>query len=206
MKYRIVADKKRKELLDYFQHSLNPFGTLSYEIDITNFYKNVKNKQLKFYSSFLFVILTSCNSIKEFRYRIKEQKIIEYLNIGISYTSLENETDLCFNTVEWTENFGKFYESAMKLKSEKRTRNIVARNEREDVVIASGAPFITFTAYQPIIKNKNFAVPQIIWGKFYKNCPNKIQLPISITTHHGLVDGVHIGNLNEEIQKRMAFF
>lgn len=49
----------------------------------------------------------------------------------------------------------------------------------------------------PMVDN---ATPLFDWGKYYEK-DGKIIIPISVQAHHSFVDGLHIGQFVEELQK-----
>lgn len=206
MDHKVASDNKRTEIFAFFQDFINPFSTLSYEIEITEFYSYIKDKQLKFYNSFMFIIMKSCNNIKEFRYRIKDGKIIEYKNVGLLFSYLNEEEDLIIKEIEYTESFKEFGERILEIKSSSTKNKTPEEKSKDDFIVISSTPWISFTGYVPALRNKNAGAPIILWGKFYKNYENKMLLPISLTKHHGLVDGLHIAKLNKEIDKNISLF
>ncbi|MDQ4139089.1 MAG: CatA-like O-acetyltransferase, partial [Bacteroidota bacterium] len=64
---------------------------------------------------------------------------------------------------------------------------------RVDVIHFSSIPWITFTA---LTHARSFtykdSVPKISFGKYFPE-QDKLWLPVSITVHHGLMDGYHVG-------------
>ena len=63
-----VTDQwKRKPYFDYFFKNIKTKYNITHHIDITDLYTQIKNNNLKFYPSFLFVIMKIINQNQEFR-------------------------------------------------------------------------------------------------------------------------------------------
>ena len=49
-------------------------------------------------------------------------------------------------------------------------------------------------------KTKRNATPLFDWGKYYEK-DGKVMIPISVQAHHSFLDGLHIGQFVEQLQK-----
>ncbi|MCP4176576.1 MAG: hypothetical protein GY756_02320 [bacterium] len=91
MKYTIVSDKIRQKIFEYFSNFNFPFLCITFEINITKFKEFISMKGLKFSSPILYILLQSCNKIKEFKRRILNDDIIEYDKVAISFPYLNKD-------------------------------------------------------------------------------------------------------------------
>ena len=70
-----------------------------------------------------------------------------------------------------------------------------------DVFQCSPMPWVTYTHISHTNCGKmDNATPLFDWGKFYEK-DGKVRIPISVQAHHSFVDGLHIGQFVEELQK-----
>ncbi|MEO1449114.1 MAG: CatA-like O-acetyltransferase, partial [Bacteroidota bacterium] len=73
--------------------------------------------------------------------------------------------------------------------------------ERDDYLFVTSIPWIHFTSFQhPINVTDPDSVPRISWGKFVKE-GERVWLPLSMQAHHALVDGWHMGQFFQEVEK-----
>lgn len=59
---------------------------------------------------------------------------------------------------------------------------------------------VTFEADVTEFKKKDNATPLFDWGKYYEK-DERVLIPISIQAHHSFVDGIHIGQFVDALQK-----
>lgn len=68
----------------------------------------------------------------------------------------------------------------------------------------SSAPLIPWITYTHISHTnsgkKENATPLFDWGKYYEK-ERKLLMPISVQAHHSFVDGLHIGQFADELQR-----
>ena len=70
-----------------------------------------------------------------------------------------------------------------------------------DVFQCSPMPWVTYTHISHTNSGKkDNATPLFDWGKYYEKC-GRILIPISIQAHHSFVDGIHIGQFVDALQK-----
>ena len=70
-----------------------------------------------------------------------------------------------------------------------------------DVFQCSPMPWVTYTHISHTNSGKkDNATPLFDWGKYYEK-GGRILIPISIQSHHSFVDGIHIGQFVDALQK-----
>ena len=70
-----------------------------------------------------------------------------------------------------------------------------------DVFQCSPIPWVTYTHISHTNSGKkDNATPLFDWGKYYEK-DGKVMIPISVQAHHSFVDGLHIGQFVEQLQK-----
>lgn len=204
MKYIDLNSWKRKAHYDLFKNIDYPHFNISAYIDISRIFSLIKKQNLSFFQTILFAVSYSANSIKELRYRIKEDKVVEYSKVNPSFTVLNKDDSFIFCTVEYSDDFNEFIINASKqmayaLASEK----IEQKFSRDDILYITSIPWISFTGItHSIHMHPVDSIPRISWGKYFET-NEKIQLPLSIQVHHALVDAFHIGKFFDNLQRLM---
>ncbi|MDV3428106.1 MAG: hypothetical protein LIR50_13990 [Bacillota bacterium] len=68
MKYINTENWKRKDHYNYFKQLDYPHFNICGNLDITNFYKYIKENELPFFISFLYAAVKTANDIEEFKF------------------------------------------------------------------------------------------------------------------------------------------
>jgi len=100
-RYTVVnyEEWERKMHCEIFRNYLMPQYSISFDLDITRFYENVKVHGWSFTLALIYVITKSANEIENFRYRFEDGKVVLYDGIETSFTYLNSETNLIKNVV-----------------------------------------------------------------------------------------------------------
>ena len=77
-----------------FRNSVQPQYCVTFELDITNFLRNIKKRGYSFTFSFVFAVTKCANEIEEFRCRFWEGKPVIYDKINTSFTYLDSGSEL----------------------------------------------------------------------------------------------------------------
>ena len=191
---------KRKEYCQIYRSAVQPQYCVSFELDVTNFKKHVKENNWPFTMAFIFAVTKCANEIEEFRYRFLDSEVVLYESIDTSFTYLDKETEL-FKVVNvpMQDTIEKFVQLAI----------VTAENQKEhftgpvenDVYQFSALPWITFTHISHTdFGDREKAQPIFAWGK-YQEREGKFMMPFSVQVHHAFVDGIHIGKLADKLQR-----
>ena len=90
----------------------------------------------------------------------------------------------------------------------------IARGQKEyftgppgiDVFQCSPMPWLTYTHISHTNSGKkDNATPLFDWGKYYEK-DGRIVMPVSVQAHHSFVDGIHIGQFADRLQKYLDEF
>lgn len=202
MKFIDIENWKRKDHYNYFKQLDYPHFNICGNLDITNFYKHIKENELPFFISVLYASTKTANSIKEFRFRIREDNVIEHETVNPSFTVITEGEVFSFCTSNFIEKFKDFKNNTLK-EIEMVKNNISIEDEpgRDDLLYVTSIPWVSFTNItHPIQMNPVDSIPRISWGKYFEE-GNKIKLPISVQAHHALVDGIHVGQFFNGFQE-----
>lgn len=199
--YKEINEKNWKRALhcQIFRNSIEPAFCVTFELDITNFLRKVKEKKLSFTMSLIYAVSKCANDIEEFRYRFVDGKVVIFDRIDTAFTYLNKETELFkVVNVEMKDTLEEYVVVATK----------AAINQKEyftgplgnDVFQFSPLPWVSYTHISHTNSGKkDNATPLFDWGKYFKK-GGKIILPFSVQVHHSFVDGIHIGKLTDSLQ------
>lgn len=194
----------RKEHFDFFHRMDYPQFNICANIDVTHFLNFVKNKGISFYYAMIYVSTKATNEVPNFRYRIRDDKVVLHDKLHPSFTELNNDDLFKFVTVEMKDDLFEFVKLSEE-KSKNQQANFVFEElaGRDDFIYITCIPWIAFTHLSHTISlNKNDSVPRISWGKYFSD-NQKVLLPFSVQVNHALIDGIHIGRYFTHLQNTL---
>lgn len=199
--YKIIDQGtwKRAAHCTVFRNCVEPAFCVTFELDITEFYRKIKQEKLPFTFAMIYAVAKCANRIEEFRYRFLEGQVVLFDKIDTAFTYLDKQTEL-FKVVNvpFAGNMGEYCKTAKQAAEEQR--EYFTGPLGNDVFQFSPMPWVTYTHVSHTNSGKrDNATPLFDWGKFYER-DGKLLLPFSVQAHHSFVDGLHIGRLAENLQ------
>lgn len=200
--YKVIDEKMWERAMHcmIFRNSVEPAFCVTFEADITNFKKKIKEQGFSFTMSMVYAVCKAANEIEAFRYRFLDEKIVLFDKIDTAFTYLNSETNL-FKVVNvpMKDNIAEYVELAAK--TAKEQNEYFTGPLGNDVFQCSPMPWVTYTHISHTNSGKkDNATPLFDWGKYYEK-DDKIFIPISVQAHHSFVDGLHIGQFVERLQE-----
>lgn len=196
----------RKEHFHFFRQFEEPFFGATVQIDCTNAYAKSKALGASFFIYYLHKTLVAVNTNEPFRYRISEDKIYICDRIDGSATIGRADGTFGFSLIQYDPNFDLFKENALtEIERIQSTTGIFTRTfENDNVIHFSAIPWINFTSLSHA-RSYTFpdSCPKISFGKMTVSENGKRTMPMSIHVHHGLMDGLHLGQFVDYFQEIM---
>ncbi len=94
--YKIIDLKNWKRAIhcEVFRKSMQPQYGVSFELDITNFLKIIREKGYSFTFSFVYIVSKCANECEEFRYRFQDGEVVLFDRIDTSFTYMDEGAEL----------------------------------------------------------------------------------------------------------------
>lgn len=185
-----------------FRNCIEPAFCITVELDVTHFYRRIKELGYPFTYSLIYLVSQAANEIEEFRYRFLEGQVVLYQRIHTAFTYLNPETEL-FKVVNvpLTDTLEEYV--ALADRTQKEQQEYFTGPLGRDVFQFSPLPWLCYTHISHTnAGNKDNATPLFDWGK-WEIREGKRLLPFSIQAHHSFVDGLHVARLVEKIQNSL---
>lgn len=197
----------RKQYFYYFTQMLPTGYSLSIEVDITNTYNLVKTLNIKFFPVYLYVASKLISEQQEFRIAKIEEQLGCYEVLHPSYACFHQDDKTMSNMwTEYTPNFEDFYQNYLDdQKQYAGNHGILAKPTVPPLnnFMIGMLPWTQFTSYSPIpYVNSDYYFPVLQAGKFFERNSKKM-MPLSISVHHAVADGYHVGLFLEKFQEYM---
>lgn len=196
----------RKEHFEHFSRMEEPFFGATVQIDCTKAYQTAKELNASFFIFYLHKTLTAVNSVENFKYRISEGKI--YINdcIDASATIGREDGTFGFSLIEYNPDFKIFEKNALaEIERIQNTTGLFTRSFNDDNLIHfSAIPWLNFTSLSHA-RSYTFpdSCPKISFGKMITSESGKRTIAMSVHVHHGLMDGLHVGEFVDCFQEQM---
>lgn len=200
--YTVIDEKTWERAMHcmVFRNSVEPAFCVTFEADITNFRNRIREQGLSFTLAMVYAVCKCANEIEALRYRFLDGKVVLFDKIDTAFTYLNKETGL-FKVVNvpLTEGLEEYVTLASKTAEEQK--EYFTGPLGNDVFQCSPMPWVTYTHISHTNSGKkDNATPLFDWGKFYEK-EGRTVIPVSIQAHHSFVDGIHVGQFVDGLQK-----
>lgn len=196
----------RKEHFAHFKQMEEPFFGATVEIDCTKAYQKAKELKVSFFIYYLHKTLIAVNSIENFKYRIADDQIYINDRVDASATIGREDGTFGFSLIEYSPDFKTFEKTALaEIERIQNTTGIFTRSFDDDNVIHfSAIPWLNFTSLSHA-RSYTFpdSCPKISFGKMMTSETGKRTIAMSVHVHHGLMDGLHVGQFVDTFQEAM---
>ena len=201
-----IENWPRKEHFHFFRKFDEPFFGATVIVDCTKAYAEAKKRNVSFFLYYLHQTLVAVNSIETFRYRISGEQIFVYDQINGSATISREDGSFGFSLIEFHPDFEIFMKNALiEIERVKNTPGLFTRNFDEDNLIHfSAIPWLNFTSLSHA-RSFSFpdSCPKISFGKMMVSDTGIRTMSMSVHVHHGLADGLHVGQFVDCFQENM---
>jgi chloramphenicol O-acetyltransferase type A len=189
----------------FFRKFEEPFFGATVTIDCTKAYENAKISGNSFFLYYLHKTLAAVNKTEAFRYRIENDAVVIYDRIDASATISRDDGSFGFSLMEYDPDFNIFARGAIaEIARIKNTPGLFTREfNDENLIHFSAIPWVDFTSLSHA-RRFSFAdsCPKISFGKM-TSVNGKRTMPMSVHVHHGLMDGLHVGQFTDCFQELM---
>lgn len=195
----------RKEHFAHFKQMEEPFFGATVEVDCTKAYQKAKSLNVSFFIYYLHKTLVAVNSIENFKYRISGDKIYINNRINASATIGREDGTFGFSLIEYHADLSIFGKTVLaETERIQNTTGLFTRSLNDDNLIHfSAIPWLNFTSLSHA-RNYTFpdSCPKISFGKMI-TANGKKTMAMSVHVHHGLMDGLHVGQFVDLFQELM---
>lgn len=191
----------RAELFRFFSTVSNPFYSVTFRVDVTNLHAYTKAHGISFYYALGYLVTDAVNSVVNFRYTIRDGEVWLLDKRIPSFTDLKPDSEQ-FHIVTLPK-IGTLDEfcCAAKAKSAAQQSFLDQSGELDDLIYFSCVPWFDLTAAtneRDFDRDDN--IPRICWGK-YVPADGRETLGMSAEVNHRFIDGYHLGQFYQKLQK-----
>ena len=180
-----------------------PYIIITAEVDATRLRAVTREAGVSFYFSMIYLASAAADSIRNFHYRIMDGE--PYYAETVTPTAVHlRKGETAFVMVE-CDPYGSMGEFARKNRAKAELKENAGNprkpENRTDIYNFSAIPWVHYTGFvRTIGKIGVDSNPKFTAGK-YAEKDGRVLLPFSVQTHHGLMDGLHVGRFYERFQE-----
>lgn len=190
----------RRAHYEMFRKMAFPHFSLTTIVELSNFYQYLKKQELSFTIGMIYLLAKTANQIPEFRCRIRDETVIEHDIIHPSCTILTDDNLFAFCSVRFSEDFQDFAAlAAERIALVKTDPTLDDSDWADSLLFMTSLPWISFTSMHHPNSSTTDSVPRVAWGKYLIEA-DTIRMPLNIQAHHGLIDGLHVGQFFDQFQ------
>ena len=195
----------RRDTYEVFKDFDDPFFNICADVDVTATRLLCAAKKLSYFIVSYYAALKTVNAIPEFRYRIHGEDVVLYDAIGGSCPVLREDRSFAYGYFEYTSDFSCFLTSASQVIDDiKSGAPIDPKMEKDDLIYSSVIPWVSFRGFEHAKRYiHGHSIPKIVFGKVYEQNGRQL-MPLSVSGHHALMDGIHVGEFFQNYEQHLA--
>jgi len=206
MEYKVIDMETypRRDQFELFNSYAYPYMGLTVNVDITDFLRKVKEREVDFFLSFCWCVYRAANAVPEFKQRIKDGRIVEYPEALMSTTLSMPDGNYCYCDFDCKLPFDEYLPKAREAK-----RLAIERGEIEEYadvdasLFCSCVPWLSYTALVQPVPQPADSNPRITWGKYFEQ-NGRVLIPVSTLCNHALMDGRHLSEFYKALDKALG--
>ncbi len=204
MKIIDMKNDPRRGQFEYFRTFSNPYASMTANCDITHLRQTVLENGWPFFLTVLYCAINAANEVPELRRRIKGNQVVEYETCLSSHTVALPDGTYCYCELDCAKPFAQYLPYAQaEVEKARRSCSMDDGDDPDRLFFVSSIPWLSFTAISMPVPDPPDSNVRINFGRFFEQ-GDKILLPLNISVHHSLCDGIHIARFYESFEKRAS--
>lgn len=199
-----MEDYPRRDHFRYFCSLPNPFVSLTVPVDVTPLAAACKAQGCSFYLAMIHAVACAANQVPQFRQRVHEGGIVQFERCDTSHIELLEDDTYCYCTLQHAMPLTAYFQTAEAARAKARSHATIEEDpaDTESMFFVSCLPWLHYTSLsEPTGNDSN---PRFSWGKYDADHRGRLLMPLSVTAHHGLVDGVHIARFYQQLDGQLC--
>ena len=194
-------DPRRKQF-EYFRTFPNPYASLTVNCDITHLRQTVLENGWPFFLTVLYCAVNAANAVPELRRRIVNGEVVEYENCISSHTVALPDETYCYCEMGCSGPFERYLPRAQAaVEQAKQAKKLEDGEDAARLFFISSIPWVSFTSLCLPVPDPPDSNVRITFGRFFAE-GDRTLLPVCLTVHHALADGIHMGKFFTGFEQR----
>ncbi|WP_162063781.1 CatA-like O-acetyltransferase [Vibrio taketomensis] len=207
MNYQVldVHSWSRAEHFKFYQGFSHPWYNICSNLDVTALRNYCKQNGHRFFHAYLYLTQQALNQCQPMATRLVGDEVRIYDTMQVSVAVLADDDTVRFCDLPYQANFARFCHRASETESKVKNtpfilEQFIGQEMLQNTVHLTVLPWIDFTSMSHA-RDTNFpdSVPKMAYGKLTQE-GDKWRMPLSLEVHHGLMDGLHVGQFIHALQ------
>ncbi len=195
----------RGEMFYYFSEMAPTGYTINVTVDVTNMKKALKERNMKFFPAYLYLVTRALNEQIEMKTAYVDKQIGYWNTLTPMYAAFhEDDKTISLMWTAYNDDFPKFYDSYLEdQRMYGHNHGALAKPAPPSCYIVSCVPWVSFNSFSlHSYGNSKYFFPSVEAGKFME-LDGKLKMPLSVTLHHAATDGYHVQQFLNEFERLM---
>ncbi|WP_422104330.1 CatA-like O-acetyltransferase [Winogradskyella sp.] len=190
----------RKRLYTHFKALKDPYFGVVIPFDVTKAYEFSKRNSISFFAKYLHDCMKAINAVDNFRYRIIDDKVIDFEVIHASATIARADNTYGFSFIDYSDDLTVFIQNYNAEKERiQNSEDLYPPVNGQDCIHCSAIPWFEFVGHKEPSSGHSQSIPELAFSKV-KNDNGMLVMNVSVHVNHALVDGYHAGLFAERFQ------
>ena len=192
---------ERREIFNLFSTFAEPYHGVCLRLDCTETFRYAKQHRLSVFLSLMHRSLVAAHMVENFRTRVVDGEVWRYDRInGGSAVGRPNGT-IGFGHYNFRDGIREFVAEASLVVEQVKQRDDLDRYSEPNLIRYSVLPWFDFTSISHARDlSANDYAPRITFGKITEK-DGRSTMPVSIHVNHALIDGLHVAQFVEYLQR-----
>lgn len=193
----------RRETLALFRRFQKPQYAVTARVDVTRILgRRADDEGFSGYLACIHAIGTALHAVPELACRIRGDRVVRHDRMKLSPTLQFADGRLGFTYLDWQPDYAAFATQARAdIDDTLATGALKPGVDGDDgVAFLSCQPWVDFTAFDNPVFERDDSVPRVCWGRYTPEVTGRWTMAVAVQVHHGLADGVHVGQFFKAIQ------
>lgn len=199
-----LSNSPRKAHFEHFRHMPNPHVGLTVDVDVTELVQKCKQEGWPFYLAMIRVAVEAANAVPELRRRIRGETVVEYDACDSSHIELLENGSYCYCTLRHdpVQTWADYMAYAQAQRERARAgASIEEEDDVEGLYFITSVPWLHYRDFAQPNPGPEASNPSIAWGKYQADWRGRLMMPVTLSAHHSLVDGINIAAFYQELDK-----
>lgn len=195
----------RKHLFENYWETDLPYIIITADVEVTKPLAFARQNAVSFNLVMVYLCCQVMDSIVNYRYRFTADGrpfVVDHIRPMVNHLIPGQEIFVigegpwpCQDIIEFCK---ATHENQLQARPETSLGQMA---QKPDIVNFTSIPWIQYTGFVRTIKRDGYDnCPKISFGKYYEK-EGRTFMPVSSQTHHGLMDGVHVGKFYTRLQE-----
>ena len=213
MSYQVIDLNhwSRTEYFKFYQGMSHPWYNICTRMDVTALRQHCQAHKLRFFHTYLYAMQQALNLCTPIRYRLVDDTVRLYDQLSVSVAILGDDDGVRFCNIPYQAQFAAFSQAATAAEIACKQQpfvlaQFIGQKMQHDTVHMTVLPWLDFTSMSHA-RDTNYpdSVPKIAFGKLTQQ-DNRWYMPLSLEVHHGMMDGLHVGQFVATLQQQFDAF